>query len=173
MNRIDRPGHGEYAAHHQVYVLAAKGLDLASALRHAAEEEDKVFRAVPEDRWEYRYAPGKWTVKEVFQHIIDVERVFVYLALAIARNDRNDLPDLDEDAYQAEARTGKRDIADVMRELRAVREATIELFEGLDETAVGRIGTVQGKRTTAPALGWIIAGHAEHHLRIVRERYLS
>ena len=173
MKKIERPTTGEYAAHHEVYVLAAKGEDLGSALRHAAEEEDKVFAAVPKDRWEYRYAPGKWTIKEVFQHIIDVERVFVYLALAIARNDANDLPNLDEDAYQAEARTDKRNITDVMRELRAVRQATIELFEGLDDTALDRVGTVRGKHTTAPALGWIIAGHAEHHLRIVRERYLS
>jgi hypothetical protein len=173
MNKIERPKPGEYAAQHEVYVRAAKGEDLASALRHAAQEEDNVFAAVPKDRWEYRYAPGKWTTKEVFQHIIDVERVFVYLALAVARNDRNDLPNIDEDAYQAEARTEKRSIADVMRELRAVRQSTIELFEGLDDTALGRVGTVQGKRTTAPALGWIIAGHAEHHLRIVRERYLS
>ena len=165
MKTIKRPEPGEYAAHHEVYVLAAQGEDLASALRHAAEEEDRIFNLVPKDR--------KWSTKEVYQHIIDVERVFVYLALAVARNDRNDLPNMDEDAYQAEARTDQRDIADVMRELRVVRQATIELFEGLDDTALGRIGTVRGKRTTAPALGWIIAGHAEHHLRVVRERYLT
>jgi len=173
MKMIPRPKPGEYAAHHEVYVRAAQGDDLAAALDHAAEEEDRIFGLVPKERWEYRYAPGKWTIKEVYQHIIDVERVFVYLALAVARNDRNDLPNMDEDAYQAEARTDQRDIAEVIRELRAVRQATIELFEGLDGTALGRIGTVQGKQTTAPALGWIIAGHAEHHLRIIRERYLA
>lgn len=173
MKTIKRPKPGEYAPHHEVYVLEAQGEDLASALRHAAEEEDRVMGLVPKDRWDYRYAPGKWTTKEVYQHIIDVERVFVYLALAVARNDRNDLPNMNEDAYQAEARTDQRTIEEVMRDLRAVRQGTIELFEGLDDTALGRLGTVQGKRTTSPALGWIIAGHAEHHLRIIRERYLS
>lgn len=173
MKTIKRPEPGEYAAHHEVYVLAAQGEDLASALRHAADEEDRIFNLVPEDRWEYRYAPGKWSIKEVYQHIIDVERVFVYLALAVARNDRNNLPNMDENAYQVEARTDQRTIEEVMRDLRAVRQGTIELFEGLDDTALGRLGTLQGKRTTSPALGWIIAGHAEHHLRIVRERYLT
>ncbi|MBZ0206548.1 MAG: DinB family protein [Flavobacteriales bacterium] len=173
MKTIPRPRPGDYPAYHGAYLLAAQGEDLAAAFQHATEQEKNIRGMVPDDRWEYRYAPGKWTTKEVFQHIIDTERVFAYRALCIARNERADLPGMDEDAYQAEARTGKRDIADIMRELQAVRRSTVELFNGLDAEALGRSGTANGKHVTVPALGWIIAGHSEHHLRIIRERYLT
>ncbi|MBK6892405.1 MAG: DinB family protein [Flavobacteriales bacterium] len=173
MNRIERPRPGDFPAYHGAYLLAAQGEDLASALSHATEQELKTRELVHGGRWEYRYAPGKWTTKEVFQHIIDTERVFAYRALCIARNEHADLPGMDEDAYQAEARTGRRDIGDIMRELQAVRRSTVELFESFDAEALGRSGTANGKHVTVPALGWIIAGHSEHHLRIIRERYLS
>lgn len=128
---------------------------------------------IPHDRWEFRYAPGKWTTKEVFQHIIDIERVFSYRALCFARNERAPLPGMDENAYQAQSRAGHRKPDDIMRELETVRRSTVELFESFDEEALRGSGTANGKHVTVPALGWIIAGHAEHHLRIIRERYLT
>lgn len=173
MKNISRPQDGDYPAYHKAYLLAAKGDTLAQALQHASEEESRTHGLIPADKWEYRYAPGKWSVKEVIQHIIDTERVFAYRALAIARGDRADLPGMDEDAYQAEARTDARAVEDIMRELRAVRQGTVELFNGLDDKALAQEGTANGKHVTVPALGWIIAGHSEHHLRIIRERYLA
>lgn len=173
MNRIPKPRVGDYPAGHQVYVDEAAGTTLAEALQHATEEEVRVIAMVHGGQWEYRYAPGKWTIKEVFQHIIDIERAFCFRAFAFARGEQADLADMDEDAYQAEARTGARQVEDVLRELHAVRRATVELFEGLDDRALAQGGTVKGRFTTVPAAGWVIAGHSEHHLRIIRERYLG
>lgn len=173
MKTIDRPRPGDYPAYHGAYLLAAKGDDLASAFHHASEQARETLGMVPTDRLEYRYAPGKWTIKEVYQHIIDTERVFSYRALCIARQEKVDLPGMDEDAYQAEARTSQRAMGDIMREHDAVRNATIELFESFDNQAIAQKGMANGKVVTVPALGWIIAGHAEHHLRIIRERYLG
>jgi hypothetical protein len=173
MKNIERPKAGDFPAYHGAYLLAAKGDNLSAALRNASEEEWRTHGLVPDDRWEYSYAPGKWTTKEVLQHIIDTERVFAYRALCIARNERADLPGMDEDAYQAESRAGRRSIPAIMRELEAVRFATVELFESFDDEALARSGTANGKHITVPALGWIIAGHTMHHLRIIRERYLA
>ncbi|MBP8823960.1 MAG: DinB family protein [Flavobacteriales bacterium] len=173
MEPIPRPKPGDYPAYHGAYLLAAHGDDLAGALRHAGEEETRTRDLVPDNRWEHRYAPGKWTTKEVLQHIIDTERVFSYRALCIARGEQANLPGMDEDAYQAQARTAARDIEDIMRELAAVRRSTVELFHGFDAQALACNGTANGKHITVPALGWIIAGHSEHHLRIIRERYLA
>ena len=173
MNTIARPRPGDYPAYYDAYLLAVSGEDLASAFEHVSAEERRTQALVPDDRWEYRYAPGKWTAKEVFQHIIDVERVFSYRALCLARNERVDLPGMDENAYQVESRAGRRNIADMMEELHAVRQSTIALFESFDAEALSRSGTANGKQVSVPALGWIIAGHAEHHLRIIRERYLA
>lgn len=173
MLHIQRPGPGDHPSIYGAYLLAAKGDDLSTALRNATEREAETRALVPLDRWEYRYAPGKWTTKEVFQHIIDIERIFSYRALRFARNDGTALPGMDEDAYQAEARTGRREVDAIMRELKAVRSSTVELFESFDATAVAHAGTANGKHITVPALGWIIAGHSEHHLRIIRERYLE
>lgn len=173
MKLIRKPVPGDYPAYHQAYVLAARGEELADALRHASEEEVRTRALVPDNKWDFRYAPGKWTTKEVFQHIIDIERVFAYRALCFARNEQAGLPGMDEDAYQAESRSGKRKIEDIMRELNAVRQSTIELFESFDDEALSKGGTANGKHVTVPTLGWIIAGHSEHHLRIIRERYLG
>lgn len=173
MNSIERPKPGDFPDYHGAYLNAAFGAGLAEALRHASGEEARTAALVPDHQWDFRYAPGKWTIKEVFQHIIDTERVFAYRAFCMARNEKADLPPMEEDAYQAEARTGVRKVVDIMRELEAVRRSTVELFEGLDATALSRSGTANGKHFTVPALGWIIAGHSEHHLRIIRERYLG
>lgn len=173
MEKIARPVPGDYPAYHGAYLLAAKGNDLAEALRHASEEEARTCKLIPDDRWEHRYAPGKWTIKEVFQHIIDTERVFSYRALCIARGEQANLPAMDEDAYQAMARTSNRRVEDLVRELAAVRLSTMELFDSFDAQALACSGTANGKHVTVPALGFIIAGHSEHHLRIIRERYLA
>ncbi|MBS1944605.1 MAG: DinB family protein [Bacteroidetes bacterium] len=173
MNRIPKPGAGDYPAGHQVYVNEAAGTTLAEALQHATEEEARVIAMVPEGKWEHRYAPGKWTIKEVFQHIIDTERVFSYRALCIARGEQADLPSMDEDAYQAQACTDRRKIGDLLRELRAVRASTMELFNSFDAGTLARKGTANGKSVSVNALGWTIAGHSAHHLRIIRERYLG
>lgn len=173
MNPITRPLPGDFPGPYGAYIDAAGGEHLAQALHQASRREAETLALVPADRWAYRYAPGKWTTKEVLQHIIDIERIFAYRALCFARNERGSLPGMDEDAYQAEARTDRRPVADLLRESQAVRMATIELFAGLDAVALGRSGTANGNHFTVPALGWIIAGHAEHHLRLIRERYLA
>lgn len=173
MKTILRPKEGDYPKGHQVYVDEAIGNNLAEAFQHASDEEQRIIALVHGDKWNYRYAPGKWTIKEVFQHITDIERAFCFRAFAFARGEQADLADMDEDAYQAEARTELRKPEDVTGELQVVRAATVELYEGLDERAIARSGTVKGRRSTVPAVGWVIAGHSEHHVRIIRERYLS
>jgi hypothetical protein len=173
MITIERPKPGDFPDYYGAYIHAVRGEGLDDALRNVADEEARVRALVPDNKWEHRYAPDKWTIKEVFQHIIDTERVFAYRALCIARNDQANLPGMDENAYQAEARTARRQPDELLRELKAVRQATIELFEGLDADAISRAGTANGKHITVRALGWVIAGHSEHHLRIIRERYLA
>jgi len=172
MKPITRPRPGDFPESYGAYIGGANGEHLADALHHASRQEAETLALVPAERWAYRYAPGKWTTKEVVQHIIDVERIFAYRALCFARNERGSLPGMDENAYQAEARTDRRPVADLLRESQAVRLATIELFAGFDDVALGRSGTANGNHFTVPAWGWIIAGHAEHHLRLIRERYL-
>jgi hypothetical protein len=173
MLNLARPRPEDHPPYYKAYVLATTGADLAEAFRLTSEEEARTMALVPEHKWEHRYAPGKWTTKEVFQHIIDTERVFAYRAFCIARNEKANLPAMDEDAYQAEARTARRSVDELMRELQAVRQATIALFEGLDAEGASRAGTANGKHITVGALAWIIPGHSLHHLRIIRERYLG
>ncbi|MGV9013063.1 MAG: DinB family protein [Flavobacteriales bacterium] len=172
MKQIPRPLPGTYPAYYASYISALVGEDLSAALRYVSEGEWGIQEMVPDELWNHRYAPGKWTIKEVFQHIVDVERVFSYRALCIARNERASLPGMDENAYQDESRAGKRTVPSIMREMEAVRHSTMELFDNFDDMALSRSGIANGNQITVPALGWIIAGHSAHHMRIIRERYL-
>ena len=126
---------------------------------------------IPEDRGGFRYGPEKWSIREVLGHLIDAERIFSYRALRVGRGDRTPLASFDENEYVKTAGSDARTIADLVRELRAVREATVLLFESLPDEAWGLRGVASGKDVSLRALAYITAGHARHHLRILRERY--
>ena len=119
----------------------------------------------------FRYADGKWSVKEVVGHMSDVERLFSYRLLHISRGDRAPLPGMDEKVWSAVAPHDRRRISELVRELIAVRHATIGLVESLDEAAVARAGVASGFPVTARALCWILPGHAQHHLNVLKEKY--
>lgn len=119
----------------------------------------------------YRYADGKWSVKEVLGHIADVERLFSFRLLHIARGDQAPLPGMDEKVWSGHAPHASRPISDIAQEMILLRGATIALVESLDEAAVARAGVASGFPVTARALCWILPGHAEHHLEVLKERY--
>lgn len=168
-----RPVPGDYPAFYAGYVESAEGDDLLSALHRTSAAMRNTVGDLPAEKQEYRYAPGKWSVKEVVQHVVDCERIFAYRALCIARGETKDLPGFDENAYAIAARADLRPLFEILREHDAVRAATMELFQGLDAESASGKGSANGKPVTVAALGWIIAGHAMHHLRIIKERYLS
>lgn len=128
---------------------------------------------LPDTDASHRYADGKWSVKEVVGHIADVERLFSYRLLHVARGDQAPLPGMDEKVWSAAAPHERRRIAELVKELVYLRRATLALVESLDETAVARSGVASGFPVTARALCWILPGHAQHHLDILRERYLG
>lgn len=129
------------------------------------------LRGLPEDQGNHRYAEGKWTVKELLGHVADAERVFSYRLVRIARGDQTPLAGFDENAWAVAAPHAKRTLPQVVDELIAVRRSTIALMETLDETSVANSGVANNVAVTARALCWIMPGHAQHHLGILRERY--
>lgn len=131
----------------------------------------RALRALSDDQGNHRYAEGKWTVKELVGHLSDTERVFAYRLLRIVRADETPLAGFDENAWAAAAPHGKRRLADVMDELTAVRQSTLALIGSLDEASLVRMAEANGKPVSARAICWIMAGHAQHHLDILRERY--
>jgi hypothetical protein len=166
-----RPAVSEYAPFYHGYVQAVPEGDIVELLRSGGQELVEALGRIPEDRGGFRYGPEKWSIREVLGHLIDAERIFSYRALRVARGDRTPLASFDENEYVKTAGSDARTIADLVRELRAVREATVLLFESLPDEAWGMHGVASGKDVSLRALAYITAGHARHHLRILRERY--
>jgi uncharacterized damage-inducible protein DinB len=171
--KIDKPEEGEYAP----YAIRYIGLlpDDGLVLRHM-EENLKATRefilSLPEEKLTYRYAEGKWTVKEILVHVSDDERIYAYRALRFARGDKTELPGFEQDDYAAHSGANRRDIVDILEELADVRRATISLFKGLDREALVRVGVADGKVMSVRAAAYHIAGHELRHVNIIRERYL-
>ncbi len=170
---IPPPAADEYAPFYAGYIARVPGDDALAPLAAQESETAELLAGLSEEQAAFRYAPGKWSVKQVAAHLSDAERVFAYRALRIARGDRTPLPGFDENAYAAEAGADARPLADLAAELRAVRAATLALFRGLDPAALLRRGTANGVPVTVRAAAWIIAGHERHHLGILRDRYLA
>jgi hypothetical protein len=126
-----------------------------------------------EEQWLHRYAPDKWSIKEVMLHLMDTERVFAYRALTVARGDQTPLPGFDHDSYVPYSEANSRTPASILAEYSAQRVSTIQLFAHLSEQALDRVGVASNNPISARALVYMIAGHEAHHLRILRERYLS
>lgn len=167
-----RPSTAEVPAYYLNYIGKAQGNDLPEALTAASHRLHALLDGLPLAQEEHHYAPGKWTVKEVVQHLIDAERIFAYRALRFARQDDTPLPGFEENDYVPAARCSHRTLKDLLAEHDDVRRATAALFGSFDEEALAASGTANGQRVSVLGLGWIIAGHAMHHAGILGERYL-
>jgi hypothetical protein len=155
------------------YVDNVKDLDMLDALSSASTKVLKVVRAIPESKGEFRYAPGKWTIKEVLTHMMDVERIMAYRALRFARNDKTDLPGFEENDYAPEANAHSRTISQLADQMARLRTTTIDLFASFTDEMLKRDGTANKNKLSVINLGYIIPGHELHHLRVLEERYLK
>ena len=170
---IPRPASDEFAPFYAPYVGALQEEDALAALESGLHEMTSLLASVPADREEYRYAPGKWSIREAVGHIVDAERVFSTRALTFARGDAGPLPSFDEGVWAHHSNAGSRPLAELAEEFSLVRRATIALARGFTEEAVLRRGVASGHPVTVRAILWITAGHEAHHRRVIAERYLG
>jgi hypothetical protein len=168
---VARPQAGEFAPYYQKYIDRVPAGDLLALLARQGDETAALLAKLKESAAGHRYAPDKWSIREVVGHVSDAERVFAYRALRFARGDEGALLSFDEKAFVAGGGFDRRTLADLVAELRAVRQATLALLRSLDDAAWARGGTASGKHVTVRALGHIIAGHEAHHVAILKERY--
>lgn len=177
MVAITRPGADEFAPYYGKYIERVPAADgdgvFLDLLGRQLGETKALLGGLAEARALHRYAPGKWSVKEVVGHLCDSERVFAYRAMRIARGDETPLASFDENAFVPPGRFDERPLADLIAEFAVVRQATVALFRGLPVESLVRRGTASGKTVSVRALAYIIAGHERHHVEILRERYLQ
>lgn len=166
-----RPDTTEYAPYFQRYLDLVPEDDILGALKRQAEETAARLRAVDEQRSAYRYAPGKWTIKQVVGHMGDTERILAYRALSIARGETNPLPGFDEDSYVRGAEFDSWPYADLVDSLAIVRRANVMMFSHLSDEAWQRRGIANESSTSPLGLAFTILGHERHHLRVLREKY--
>jgi len=169
---MPRPAPQDAAAFYHGYINNAKGNTVQEVIASHSSEIHDFYNNLPEAKADYAYAPGKWTIKQVLQHIIDAERIFTYRALRIARKDTTPLPGFDENSYADNDGSKNRTFQSLKDELNAVRSATDMLFSNFSETQLSETGTASGKSITANALAFITYGHLLHHKNILEERYL-
>ena len=170
--KISQVTETEFAPFYASYVAQVPDGDLVEELEISVHDLIRFVQNIPMDKYDYRYAEGKWTIKDILQHLMDSERIFAYRALRIARNDKTPLPGFDENEFANNAGGDERSIRDLLTELALVRQATIHLFKTLNEEALARIGTASGFSISVRALGVIIIGHQKHHQKVFEERYL-
>lgn len=174
MFTIARPSADEYAPSFGGYVAeVGDEEDVLAVLSGQLEQVSAVLGSVSGSRGDYRYAPGKWSLKDVVGHLSDTERVFAYRALRIARGDTVPMSSFDDQAWVAQVGSDARTLADMAAEWADVRRASLALFRHLPEAAWSRRGVAGGNPASARALAYVIAGHTRHHLAVVEARYLG
>ena len=163
----------EYAPYYRTYISQVSvEYTMMEELEISVHRLIKFVQNIPMDKFDYRYAEGKWTIKDILQHLIDAERIFAYRALRFARNDKTELPGFDENSYADEANGCKTSIQVLLTELAVVRQATLSLFKSFSEEELLRSGIASNNPMSVRALGIVIIGHQNHHQRIFEERYL-
>lgn len=167
-----RPGTDEYSQYFSGYVARVPDGDVVDTLSRQIVETAQLLRALPDSRGDYRYASGKWSIREVIGHMADTERVFAYRALCFSRADSSPLPGFDQDDYVREAPFARISLVDLVDEFEHLRWATLHLFRNLDADALLRRGSANGNEISVRALAWLCAGHEKHHVDILRTRYL-
>ena len=162
----------EYAPYFGRYIDLVPDGPLVDTLQQQGAETSALLRSLDPALGAHRYAPGKWTLAESIAHVLDTERIFSARALRIARGDTTPLPGFDQDAY-VDALDLDATLVDLAAQVERLRATTVDLFGSFSEAALRRVGTASGNRLSARAAGWIIAGHEQHHVALLHERYLT
>jgi len=168
---MPRPSATEYASFYQTYINYTSGKDYAILVQQYHDRITESWAAIPAEKTNYAYGPEKWTIKQVFQHVIDTERIMAYRALAISRKEPASLLGFDENEYAKNAQATHRNWKDMLTEWRVVRQSTNLLFASFTEAQMKELGKANGHPISVNALGFIIFGHALHHLQVLKERY--
>ena len=167
-----RPGPGEFAVYYANYVKLVPDGDVLATLARELQRTEALLGKLPAAKADYRYAPGKWSLKEVLGHIVDGEWVFTYRALHFARGDKAPLPSMEQDEFMAGANFASMPMSALLAELRHLRAANAILFASFGPEVLERRGVASGNEFSVRALPWIIAGHAIHHVGVIESRYL-
>lgn len=167
-----RPTEEEFAPYYAGYINKVTGDDIISVLEKNKKETEAFLLTIPDDKWNQAYAESKWTIKEVMLHLIDTERVFAYRAMRFARGDDAALPGFDQDLFVENSGANERSIESLISEFMVTRQASILLFENLTDEQSVLIGTASGVVWTPLGAAFATAGHENHHIQILRERYL-
>lgn len=154
------------------YISRVPEDDLHTAFENHTPGFISFLQSIPSNKYDYKYAENKWTLKEVLQHLIDAERIFCYRALSFARKDQASLPGFDENLYVENAKASGRNWTDMVEEFKAVRKSAELLFASFDEEQLKASGVSNNRTNNVLAIGYITVGHAIHHQQIIRERYL-
>lgn len=163
----------EYNRFYKTYIdLADTSKSVVENLQSSFNEALIFFKGLPEEKYLYSYAEGKWTLKELLEHIIDAERIFMYRALRFARKDKTDLPGFEENNYVKNANSNTRDFNELIEEFSMVRKSTAVMFANFSEEVLLQVGTIDGNEITVRAIGYVNSGHLKHHINIIKERYL-
>jgi hypothetical protein len=170
---IARPEPDEYAPYYDRYISLVPGSDILGTLDAQRRQTMLLLCGREERDGDIRYAPRKWSVKEVLGHVCDTERIFAYRALRISRGDRTPIEGFEQDGYVRNGPFAQRLLPELIEDYIAVRRATLTLLRNLDEAAWACRGTASGKEVSVRALGYIIAGHELHHRRILEEKYFA
>ena len=162
----------EYSEFVATYIKALDDAILLEELEISLHDFIKFVQNIPMDKFDYRYADGKWTIKDIIQHIIDAERIFGYRALRISRNDKTPLAGFEENEYVESATANSRSIQELLTEFSAVRHSNLLLFKSFSEEQLKRLGIASNHTISVRALGFLMIGHQKHHQRVFAERYL-
>ncbi|WP_100611312.1 DinB family protein [Confluentibacter lentus] len=160
------PNNGRYIS------ILPKDLELIKSFRDDFDAILDLFQSMPTEKLDFRYAEGKWNLKEVFQHIIDTERIFIYRCFRISRHDKTPLPGFEQDDYVLPSQADKKSLENLIEEFKAVRQHSIVLLKSLNDTDLKFIGIVNGNPISARAVAFNIIGHNLWHVNIIKERYL-
>jgi hypothetical protein len=169
---LTRPLPGEYAEGYATYFAAAPEGEALALLQAQLGEVEALYSGLSEPQGLFRYAPGKWSLKDLLQHLSDSERIFAYRCLRIGRGDATPLAGFDENAFAASASADGRSLDGLLADFRAARQASLELFRSLTDEAWLQRGTSNGRALTTRCIPYICMGHVAHHLAVIRERYL-
>jgi uncharacterized damage-inducible protein DinB len=167
-----RPKAEDHIPYFSRYIELVKENDVISALENDQDAFLSFIKSIPESKSEYAYAPEKWTMKQVINHVIDTERIFSYRALCFARGEKQTLPGFEENDYAANANLEHTDLLTLAQEFDVVRRATIFLFKQFGEKELLNKGSMASGATNVLSLGFTICGHGKHHVNVMKERYL-